>query len=222
MIKFEEGGWFLPDGETHLQGWMLKMRQDCHGRLGYQLHKLEAALRISERRGLALDIGGHVGLWSWPLSHRFAGVVAFEPLAAHRACYEANLEGRGNWRLYGCALGAGDATVTVRTRTQGSSGDSGVEPAGGEGERVPQRRLDDFHLAGVDLVKLDCEGYEVFVLQGAVETLLRCKPVVIVEQKPETGGAARYGIEPTAAVTFLEHLGMKRRAVVQGDYILSF
>jgi len=222
VIEFKEGGWWLPDGETHLQGWMLKMRQRSHGRLGYQLHKLEAALGHTAGRGLAVDIGGHVGLWSWPLCHAFDGVVAFEPLAAHRACYERNLAHMPNWRLYGCALGPGDAEVRVATRTPGSSGDSGVDPAGQEGEKVPQRRLDDFHLAGVDLVKLDCEGYELLVLQGAVDTLRRCRPTVIVEQKPETGGAQRYGLATDAAVTFLRHLGMKLRAALQGDYILSF
>lgn len=223
MIEFKEGGWWLPDGETHLVQWMRKMRQKTHGRLGYQLHKFDAALRETEGRGLAIDVGGHVGLWSWPLAHAFAGVVAFEPMAAHRDCYERNLEPLRNWRLYGCALGAADGKVRVATQVAGSSGGSGVvAPGDRDGEEVPLRRLDDFHLAGVDLIKIDCEGYELFVLQGAVETLLRNRPTVIVEQKPEAGGAARYGIAVDAAVTFLQHLGMKRRAAIQGDYVLSF
>jgi FkbM family methyltransferase len=219
---FEQGKWWMPDGETHLQDWMLKKQQKAHGRLGYQLHKFEAALRETQGRGMAVDVGGHVGLWSWPMAHAFAGVVAFEPIAAHRDCYERNMESLSNWRLYGCALGTEDANVRIAPQEACSSGGCGVVLPGAAGEDVVQRRLDDFHLVGVDLLKIDCEGYELFVLHGAVDTLRRNRPTVIVEQKPETGGAARYGIDATAAVTFLRHMGMNLRAAIQGDYVLSF
>lgn len=232
MMRFEQGGWWMPEGERHLQQWMLRMRQPCYGRLGYQKHKYDAAVKLCRQRRLAVDIGAHVALWSWPLSHDFAGVTAFEPMSEHRACYARNMEVRGNWKLYACALGAEQGTVRVATRTPGSSGDTGVDPdaersslratVGLAGEEAPLWRLDDFELAEVDLIKADCEGYELFVMQGAEETLLRCRPVVIVEQKKETGMKERYGISSTDAVKFLEELGMRRRASIQGDFILSW
>lgn len=238
MLRFEEGGWWLPDGEAHLQQWMRTMRQDAHGRLGYQLHKYRAALRFARARRVAVDVGAHVGLWSWPMSHDFARVEAYEPMAAHRECFRANMAdalAAGRATLHDCALGAESGpTVWLRTRTPGSSGDTGVDPEAersslrgtvhgpGDGEPAPLRRLDDFGLADVDLLKVDCEGYELFVLRGAVETLRRCRPVVVVEQKPETGMESRYGIGTTDAVAFLVGLGAVRRAGIQGDYILSW
>ena len=82
-------------------------------------------------------------------------------------------------------------------------------------------RLDDFNFQNVDFIKIDCEGYEYFVLRGAEKTLLQNKPCIIVEQKPETG-MEKYGIGITDGVKYLESLGAKRRASIQGDYILSW
>lgn len=220
-----ECGWYLPDGEEHLQAWMRRMKQAVPGgRLGYQQHKYQTALKWVKARRVAVDVGAHVGLWSWPMAHDFGRVVAFEPMPAHRDCWFANMEdlpSRGRAILEACALGDRAGEVKMRTRTAGSSGDTGVE-LDGDGVAAPLRTLDSFGLVDVDFVKIDCEGYEVFVCAGAEETLRRCRPCVIVEQKPETGGARRYGVGVTDAVAFLECLGARRRAGIQGDYILSW
>lgn len=232
MQWFEEGGWWLPDGEEHLQQWMTKVNCRRDGRLTYQHHKYDKALPWVHNRGLALDVGAHVGLWSWPMSADFAQVMAFEPMAAHRACWHENLRERSNATLEACALGHESGTVRIRTRTPGSSGDSGVDPVAersslrasvdDEGEEAPLRRLDEYALDGVDFIKIDCEGYELYVLQGAVETLKRCRPCLIVEQKPETGMKERYGLAPRDVIRFLAGLGAKQRAAIQGDYVFSW
>jgi len=236
MKFFEAGGWYLPDGEEHLQEWMTKMQQmvgpvSGH-RLGYQAHKYRAALPFVRGRRIALDIGAHVGLWSWPMSFDFAQVHAFEPMTEHRKCWVENMRDRPNATMHPFALGATYATVNLLTRTPGSSGDTGVDPAaersslrasvGAIGEKAQLRRLDSFGILEVDFVKIDCEGYEFFVLQGGVETLQRCRPCVIVEQKPETGMVERYGIGVKDGVHFLESIGAKVRAGIQGDYIMSW
>ncbi len=98
----------------------------------------------------------------------------------------------------------------------------GYDPDAAEGVAAECRRLDDFDLEEVDFIKIDCEGYELWVLQGAVETLKRCKPCLIVEQKPETGMEERYGVTAKDAIAFLAGLGAKKRLVIQGDYIFSW
>jgi FkbM family methyltransferase len=222
MKRFDE--WWFPDHEEHLQEWLATVGDRQHGRLIYQGHKYRAAMgyvRPEPRR--AIDVGAHVGLWSFQMAWDFGVVEAFEPMLEHRECWARNMSHETEWHvgLWQYALGAEPGTVHVRTRTANSSGDTGVEPDG-EGLAVEQRTLDSFGFDDVDLIKIDCEGYELFVCQGARETLLRCRPVVIVEQKPETGGPERYGIGETDAVTFLESLGAVRREGIQGDYILSW
>lgn len=230
MIHFDK--WWLPDGEQHLQQWMTKVHQRVNGRLTYQHHKWHAASAHVQQWRVAVDIGAHVGLWTRTLAERFKDVAAFEPVAAHRECWDANLAGQTNVRMYPYALGEKAGQVHIQKRTPGSSGDRGVDPIAErstlrasvdqEGELAEMKRLDDFGFPVIDFLKMDCEGYEVFVVRGGLETIARCKPCMVVEQKPETGLVDRYGIGPTDAITELRKLGAKVRQVIQGDYILSW
>lgn len=227
MIRFEQGGWWLPDGEQHLQGWMrqVNMRDPGPGgeeRLTYQGRKYKACRPFIRGWRTAIDVGAHVGLWSWQMARDFGHVVGFEPMPEHRACWEKNMEGAENAVLLSYALGAEPGTVFLKTRTLNSSGDTGVEPGATEGVEAEMLTLDELGLEDIDFIKIDCEGYELYVLQGAVETLKRCKPCLIVEQKPETGMEARYGIGVHDAIAFLEDLGAKKRLGIQGDYIFSW
>lgn len=207
------GGVWLPDHEQHLVEWMVKRDQAVNGKLTYQYHKLQAALGWVQEWRTAVDVGAHCGLWSMHLVRLFAQLHAFEPVAGHRECFAKNV-GEGAL-LYAVALGEQTGKVGIHTSAQ-SSGDSWVD---GEGE-IPLRRLDEFDLQAVDFIKLDCEGYELFALRGAEDTLKRCRPCVIVEQKP--GRAQKFGLGETDAVAFLQGLGAKLRAEISGDFILSW
>jgi FkbM family methyltransferase len=217
-----ELGWWFPDGEKHLPEWMQKAQQLRDGVLQYQLRKYELALGHVRQRRLAVDVGGHIGQWSKNMAKDFAQVVAFEPVPAYAECWRKNLEGVDNATLYPFAVGAAEATVCLRCGTPGSHGDTFVAPRDQANAAidVDQVRLDDFNVTGVDLIKIDCEGYERFVLEGAEQTIKRCQPCVIVEQKP--GHAAKYGLGETAAVELLLSWGARRRAAISGDYVLSW
>ncbi len=46
------------------------------------------------------------------------------------------------------------------------------------------KRLDSItDLPAFQYMKIDCEGYEILILNGAKETILKNKPVMVVEQK---------------------------------------
>jgi FkbM family methyltransferase len=206
-------GWAMPDHEAHLGPWMDQNRQLIHGRQAYQGKKQLAALAFCKQKRVAIDVGGHVGLWSWNLSHEFEVVEAFEPVAEHRSCFMANLVGRSNVTLNAVALGAVPGKISIKTEN-GSSGNSTVA---GEGD-IPMERLDSFEFEKIDFMKIDCEGYEENVLIGGVETILRCKPVIIVEQKRDMSAA--YGFKPQGAVTWLQHLGYNMAKEISGDFIM--
>ncbi len=216
----QELGWWFPDHEQHLPAWMRSPKGYLvlNGRPSYQGKKQEAALAaVRQRRGgplrTAIDVGGHIGLWSYNLAPAFQQVLAFEPVAEHRACFEKNVTAP-NVGLFPFALGATEGNVSIHTAPT-STGDSWVKGAGD----IPMRTLDSFPIEGADFIKIDCEGYEENVLRGAIETIKRDMPVVIVEQKRDMA-ASRFGLEPLGAVKFLQSLGYVVQQEISGDYLM--
>ena len=150
---------------------------------------------------------------------QFARVVAFEPMRTHRECFEANLDGVNNVVLHSCALG--DHTDNVQLTTgPASSGDTWVIPVGSDAPPAQSAlmvRLDDWELEA-DFLKIDCEGYELPILRGALQTIMRRRPVICVEQKP--GHASRFGLRDTEAVDWLADHGYRIARVMSGDYLM--
>jgi len=203
MIEFQ-GIWF-PDHEKHLQ-YMISNKGP------YQKHKYDAAMEYVKDRRRCIDVGGHVGLWSMRMVEDFDCVDAFEPVRDHRECFVKNVTGA---TLHPYALGPEAGSVSISTE-DGSSGNSWVS----EGDDVEMRTLDSFRFQDVDFIKIDCEGYEDFVLQGAEKTIRHNKPVIIVEQKPQHKD--RFGLDPLQAVKTLQDWGMKERVMMAGDYIMTW
>jgi FkbM family methyltransferase len=59
---------------------------------------------------------------------------------------------------------------------------------------VPKRTLDSYNFEDVDAIKIDVEGSELLVIQGAKDTIDRCRPSVQVEIVPKQ--CKIFGYEP--------------------------
>lgn len=215
-------GWTFPETEQHLIEWMGVQGDIRDGRPVYQGRKYDRALSYCRRRRVALDVGANIGLWSWLIARDFEQLHAFEPVPAYAACWRENVKGM-RVHLHQLALGEKADTANMICMTPGSCGDTTIQVGqAGEvvGEQVEIRTLDSYRFNEVDLIKCDNEGYEVFVMRGAVQTIQRCRPTIIVEQKP--GHGKTFGLPDDAAVRFLETLGMQVQEVISGDYILTF
>jgi FkbM family methyltransferase len=207
-------GWVLPRSDKHFAAY-LATAPKVEGRRMYQPQHIQAALARCERRRIAVDAGAHVGMWSYYLARAFEHVHAFEPAALMCHCFEQNVEAK-NVVLHPVALGnrSGRAKSELVADNTGASFVS--ESAEGD---VPLRRLDEYRLEDVDFVKVDVEGYERFVLEGARETLLRCRPLVLIEQKPFS---ERYGVAQYDALEYLQSLGAVLVDRVVEDFLLGW
>lgn len=214
----EFGGWWFPDEEQHFLDWMQKRNEMVDGRLTYQYHKLREAMGWVTKFRVAIDVGCHVGTWGFFLAKKFESLHAFEPVPLFRQCFEKNVSAR-NVMMYACALGA----VTGKVRMRIDPADTGGThiDAGAESGDIVLRKLDEFDLQDVDFIKIDCEGFEAQVIDGARDTIQRCKPCIIVEQKPHKL-LPNFGIKGTPAVDALIKMGAKVRKVMSGDYIMSW
>lgn len=205
-MKNVKGIW-LPDSEMHMVEWI-----EREG--GYQLKKQALAASYVTQWRCAVDVGAHCGTWALNLVKRFETVHCFEPIPEHLECLKMNAP---KAVIHEVPLGERGEYVSFRKNPK-STGDASILPSGKGDTRTAV--LDDFDLQNVDFMKLDCEGYEVAVLKGALRTIIRCRPVIVVEQKPGKGSLFGYG--DTEAVSLLESLGAKLRESMSGDYILSW
>lgn len=215
MMQFDS--WWFPDGETQLPEEMAKHNVRVDGRLTWQYHKYAAALSLLplDRRRVAVDVGAHVGLWSYWMIRDFGEVHAFEPLEAHRVCWKRNMNAGLTSYLHPVALGDCEGRCDLIAEP-GSSGGAHIYYHGDVG-RTEQRTLDSFELRDVDLIKIDVEGFASAVIDGARDTLLRCRPIVIVEEALWS----RYGFDGPPGID-LERLGMKYRTALGPDKIYEW
>jgi FkbM family methyltransferase len=145
-----------------------------------------------DRPGTVVEIGANVGSQTVALAKAAkavgADVVAFEPqpFIFQNLCANLALNAVDNataWP-FACAMQAGTVQLKCPDYRQpgnfgGVSLQTGPMSAGIE---VPCVRLDDMMRGrNVRLMKVDVEGFELSVLQGARETLASSRPVLYVE-----------------------------------------
>lgn len=205
----EVEGWWLPDGETHIQDYFKAIKVNAY----QPLHQQTAVKHCSQFR-TAIDIGAHVGLWSRGLTEKFGKVICFEPCDEFADILIKNAP--NVHAIHRCALGWREGQVAMNI-TPENTGSTHVDR--GKVGLIPMRPLDSFEIPNVDFIKIDVEGYELDVIKGAMETLKNNDPVLIVEQKeryviPEEG--------KHAAVRFLmRELNYRVLGRVVDDWILK-
>jgi FkbM family methyltransferase len=186
----------------------------------YQLAKLDRALEHCPRRGVAVDVGAQVGLWARVLAARFERVEAIEPAPEHAECLRRNTAGWANVQIHEIALGEAPGRLPLQ-RIAGVA-TALVCPQDCDADFwVPACRLDDLGLGPMDFLKIDCEGYEYFVVAGGERTIRRDRPVIVIEQKKRY--VARYGLDRRQpAVKLLQSWGAVEFWAKAGDHCLGW
>lgn len=156
---------------------------------------VQAAMhRFVKSGSCVLDVGSNWGLHTLLLS-RLAGaqgrVLAFEPVPEVFAELQWHLAANNcqNVTAIRCALAEREGEQMFSrgaTAAEGSldQGIAGSEPAGG-GFVVPVKTVDgmvdQYAMGRVDFIKIDVEGAESRVLEGATKTIERYRPRLIIE-----------------------------------------
>lgn len=173
------------------------------------LETIEIAMKLCKQRRVAIDGGAYIGSWSIHLIRTFERVLAFEPIVSNFQYLQRNLQDKAE--LYCCALT--DESGELGVRPEQAKSYSHQVFKGESKDRVSGLRLDDLKLDNVDLLKLDVEGHEFEALQGANETLLRCRPVIVIEEK----------FDPARRATaYLTGLGMSGEKAHKHDVIFTW
>lgn len=201
-MQHKAGFWF-PDSDTHF------------GEHTFEIGHFDNLLPLLKNRRIAIDGGAHVGSWSIRMAKEFDTVLSFEPLKSNYECLIKNTKHLPNVKTLNYAIGHEKGTASMHDPVNPGNSGAGWLMDGNDFEIVA---IDDFNLTDVDFIKLDVEGFEPFAIDGAVETIKRCKPIVLVEQKPIT---ARFNLDYMAAGSLLMDMGYKEVMKMNNDYVYA-
>ena len=143
-----------------------------------------------DRRHIAVDVGANAGEFSYFMAKYARGVVAFEPnpelwpglrqLVGHRL------------KIEGVALSTAPGTASFRY-VEDNTGVATIEASNKLGmiddagkiktRTVPVQTLNSYELQDVSFIKIDVEGHEEAVIDGAIETLRRCRPALLIKSE---------------------------------------
>ena len=138
---------------------------------------------IAPRSDVILDIGANIGCTAILFSSMARVVHAFEPSPTTFGFLQKNLATAEASNVVTHNFGVGDQaaeltlTFSPSNRSGGFVSDQTKAGAGFTTEDIRIRRLDEvaasLELPGVDLIKIDVEGFEGHVIRGAAQTLAR-------------------------------------------------
>lgn len=128
---------------------------------------------------VAIDVGAFIGDTTWAFLSRGCEVHAFEPQADAFYCLAHNCP---EAHCYNVAAGAGESYEcsvgdAARERAQGHLGGRPLIPNG----QFRTVSLDSLPFSRVDFLKIDAEGWEPLVLDGAKNLIEKYKPIIHIE-----------------------------------------
>jgi len=143
---------------------------------------------IIPTNGYAIDIGGNRGVYSYKLNLLRLKVETFEPNLHCFKILNAWARNNRNITVHQIALSnsSGAANLHIPVDDSGVEHDSSatienIEFDNQTNQSVVMETLDHFQFQRVDFIKVDVEGHESTLLDGAEATLKRCKPSILIE-----------------------------------------
>jgi FkbM family methyltransferase len=165
-------------------------------------HILDLAEEVSRKRnGTALDIGAHLGSVTVGLAGLFKEVVSFEPNDFNFRILNANvaINCLKNVRLFNNGVFSHETTLALGEQNIQEIPISLDSVGGFDGHSAhnlgaysfseqeggvfghPARTIDSYRFEEVAFLKIDVQGADGEVLMGALDTIRRCKPVIVFE-----------------------------------------
>ena len=198
VIQSREADWLgYSGGPVRMRhGFELRLRPGCsYSKKRFVYRVAEAAeieffTRIFDRKTASrnfIDIGANIGYWTnamCGLSHS-VNVHSYEPDKVSFDILKSNVKNLPNVKIYNVGIGRRVAQ-TALFYDPADSGDSTLVPRPGRASyQVEITSLDEhaegLHLEQVDFIKVDIQGGEVDFFLGASKTIMRNRPIMLVE-----------------------------------------
>lgn len=181
--------------------------------------------QFTQPNTIAIDMGAHIGIHSLTMSRKVGPnglVIAFEPqLKIYRELYQNLLLNQCDHNVISLRNAVGEVEKMTEMNVGNPLNEGGCSIGKG-GDLVYMVTLDSLNLNNVSLIKMDVETYELNVLKGARETLLRNKPVLIFEilggyDLDNCTGEIKEKYD--SIINFLTHLGYQVIRIHGNDFL---
>ncbi len=214
--------WSVIPGDKALKSALEKEKRQQNNQnltiLDYQRKNLNAAVRFVKNFTTVIDAGANYGVMSYNLNELFDHVHAFEVEPEVRECLKRNVEKfkLDKVQVHDCGLSDKEELVSVNylKNTFGTY----------VNKKIPGsficKTIDSFNFTDVGLIKLDCEGYEPYILRGAEQTIKKYRPVVLMEEKNLS--KKYYGTEGNLAVEILLSWGYTKEISWPKDCVMVY
>ena len=164
----------------------------------YEVEEVRYMRSVLKPGDTAIDAGAHIGFFTMQMAAMVGPqgrVYAFEPFDANavlleRSIAENGFSGRVRFQRAAAGAASGTATLTFPVETLNSGGayllrDGSAPLSGNRKKEVPLVALDSLDLPRpVRVIKMDVEGAEPQVMQGAARILKTDRPVILSELHP--------------------------------------
>lgn len=178
LCRDEKIRMFLPYATTDLI-----QRHILRTGLFFEMMLLDKFRRYIPEKAIIIDAGANIGNHSVYFAKVCCAqaVYSFEPM---RQTFEilsrnAELNAPDRIKCYNVALGSSHTRADLIKFHPGNIGTARVQSS--DRGLYEMKSLDFFHFQEVHIIKIDVEGAEIEVLEGARQTLARCKPIIWVE-----------------------------------------
>lgn len=155
---------------------------------------LQEFVRLASEAKCILDVGAHVGLYTIPAalnSPATTEIYSFEPTAANLEMLRTHLQLNGVSKVRVLPLFVGESSnpqkLLLLERGIGGNNTAVELECNCASTMVESITLDEFvrqRNIAPDLIKIDVEGWEVFVVKGAKELLNRFRPRIVLSIHP--------------------------------------
>ena len=187
----------------------VKIRQCRHGVFTYFAHdfyvggalerygefseeEVQLLLSYLKAGDVVVEAGANIGCLTVPMARKVGEtgrVFAYEPqrVIYHMLCANLAINGLMNVAAERVGLAQKAGTLFVPAVHYDAKGNFGIVELAQTGpEAVPVATMDSYNFERCELIKIDVEGMELAVLQGAGDTIERLRPVLYVENdRPE-------------------------------------
>lgn len=184
---------------------------------GFKEPARETLLSLIPKGACFLDVGANVGQVTLHAS-RLVGpegrVIAFEPTPFNLGRLNANLKLNHVQNVTVEELGLGDraGSFLISNVDEGNQGMNRIVQQSSDAGRTTTIRVttldayvNEHNLAKIDMIKIDVEGFELKMLNGAKATLEKWHPILFIEL--DDGNLMEQGTSAKDLVTFLVGLG---------------